>query len=1098
MLALVAVVAAPGWAASDKALADLAGPLRALALSAAQGGALGNAFPLLKAPDDNVLVVIQFRSPTAASAWQAPYGGFAQFRRDSRVQALVPASSLVEIGDLPQVAQIRSPFRPVPMQGYGATSSEGVQLTGAIPYHVSGIYGQGVDVAIIDIGFNDFDTAEIPTPNTVSFAQGGVMTGSDHGTACAEIVADMAEGASFTLINVDTNMALEMAAEYVRNQNFDVVSSSLGSFGGPYNGTHTMSQEVNRARNSGVFWANSAGNEAQHHYQGDWSDHNGNGLHEFNGGDETVDVYLFPGQFQCYLSWWETTPTGLTNHDYDLVLVDAGGQEIARSAFTQNGDDTPVDVLLAYIATEGTYGIQIEYFSGPAIHQDRFQLFSPSVDLEGPHQEAASSLAIPAEASGAYAVGATRGAVTVGSPFGDLAVDTLEPFSSQGPAIGHPELVKPNLAAPDGVLTSIVGYDPFYGTSAAAPHVAGAACLILGEDLLRSADEVEKILNMQALPLGTPTPNDEFGHGRLRIRVGADSRAPSITIAYPQNSTTITTRTPTVTAYLTDDGSGVDATSIVVELNGVEVLNGSTPGLDITTYYEASSGRLQWQVTSPLARTNHMIAIRCADAAGNMADDAIANFRVAAPTIPGGTRIVSFPYHSLLNTDPAIILGTPLSQMALVRWYEPDQSYDKYHFYPDARASLTPSDCQQANLSERTVPYPPAGLGYFLNLPQQAVLEIQGSSVQEFASTHVRLYYGQHPPRGWNLIGNPYEEQTSWGAAQFVTNGVAQDLPEAIASGVTEGVLFDYIAPSGGQPGYYDFAPDPTTAVMDPQKGYWLHVNEETRVIFYSSAVASAQDSRTASTPAAAKDGWLLRLAASAGEYQDPSNYIGVASTASAGYDVGHDVPEPPQIISGLQMATNHAGWGDNAGLYAKDVCGSGGAATWEVEVACALADTTVTVSWPGLNNEVPEGVKLILVDNETGRQAYMRTSSRYQFNSGPDGCVRHLTIRAETAGSRVLALSGVTAQSVGGGAAISYTLSTSAEVTVEVRNIAGRLVRAFAPRQAESGVQQTTVWNGVSNYGGAVPSGRYLVRLTARADSGQTVQAIRPFNVAR
>ncbi|MCD6361862.1 MAG: S8 family serine peptidase [Armatimonadetes bacterium] len=1107
VITVLVALAVPGWSASEKALQDLAGPLRALALAATQGGIAGQAFPLLKGPEQNVQVVILFQSPyAAASTSLGPYGGVVQFRRDVRVQAIVPVTSLTEIADLPQVRQIRAPLRPVPLQGFGTYSSEGVQLVGAVPYHVSGLMGQGVDVAIIDMGFNDYQNAEIPIdPNdparTISFAAGGGMTGSYHGTAVAEVVADMAPGARFTLINVDTNMAWETAIEYARNQGFDVCMASLGAFGGPYDGTHPLDQQVDMARAAGVFYVNAAGNHAENHYQGTWTDHNGNGFHEFSGGDETIDLYLTAGQFMAYLSWWQTTPGGLTNHDYDLVLVDAADHEIARSGFTQNGDDQPLDVLLAYINTDGNYGLKIEYYGGPTPHQDMFQLFSPDVPLEGVHQVAESSLLIPAAAQGAYSVGATRGAVITGSPFGDLAVDDLETFSSQGPVVGHPERIKPDLVAPDGVETSLAaeGLSPFYGTSAAAPHVAGAACLILSEDQLRTADEVQSILQRQALPLGTGTPNNLFGYGRLRMRVGADSRAPRITIAYPQNGDTITTRTPTVTAYITDDGSGVDPTTIVVKLNGTVVLDGSDPGTDISNFYNSANGKLQWPVGSALARTNHVVSIQCSDLSGNESDEAITNFRVAAPTIPGGVRIVSFPYWDLQQTDPSIILGTPLSEMALVRWMPTDAGYDKYHFYPDAAATLTPSDCQQADINERTVPYPPAGLGYFLSIPQTAVLDIQGRSVQEFPSVHVRLFTGQHAPRGWNLIGNPYEEPTSWGAVQFVTNGVAQDLREAIDAGVTEGVLFDYVSPQGGQPGYYDFASDPTTAVMQPQKGYWIHVNQDTRVIFYSTAIAGAQAQPVAATSEAGKDGWVLRLCARAGAYQDPSNYIGVASTASAGYDPASDVPEPPALTRGLQLAMNHPGWGDNAGRYAKDIRGDNDPGRWDVEVSCALPNTRVTLTWPELNSQVPDDVRLVLEDLDSGRKIYMRTASRYEFDSGPDGSVRHLRIRTDSGSSHALAFSGMTTQSVaGGGAAIVYTLSASAEVSAEIRNIAGRLVRTLGSRTVEGGSQQTLMWNGRSNYGGPVPAGRYLVRLTARAEDGQTVQAIRPLNVVR
>jgi len=1103
-----------GWAAQGTALEDLAGPLRTLAVAAARGEVLPFAFPLpAKGPEDMVLVVVEFRSEAAAANTSlAPYGGQVQIRRDRRVQALLPASSLSAVAGLPQVSQVRPPRYMYPLQGYGANYSEGVQLCGATAYHAAGMFGAGADVAILDMGFADYANAEIPPGvSTISFASGGTMGTDYHGTACAEIVADMAPMCNMTLIAVDTDMSVEMATEYVVNQGFDVSLMSLGSFGGPYDGTHPESQEVNRARAAGLFWVNSAGNHAERHYQGQFTDADGDGLNEFGGGDETIDVYLFPGVFQAFLSWYQTTPTGLTNHDFDLVLVDGSDAEIARSGYSQNGDDPPADALLATIAVEGQYGLKIEYYAGPANPGDFFQLFLPDYDVETQHQVPESSLLIPAEATGAYAVGATRGAVDPNATV-MVPIDGLEPFSSQGPVAGHPEIIKPNITAPDAVTTSLAAQDPglspFYGTSAAAPHVAGAAALVFSEDALRTADEVEKILNDLALDLpgeAEPDPNNQYGEGRLRLRAGVDSRAPTITIAFPRHGETITTATPTLTAFIQDDGSGVDPTTIRIELNQIEVYNGSSPGQQPDPY-DAATGRLSWpdpdgdwwNANGPLAHTNHMIIIDCSDYSANEATSAVTNFRVASATIPGGVHIVSFPYRDLAVTDPSVVLGTPLADLAMVRWWPEDEGKLKYHFYPDTRASLVPPDCTQANMDDRTVPYPPAGLAYFLSLPQTAVLAIEGMTLDDIPSTHIRLYYGQHRPRGWNLIGNPYEQPVNWGTVQFVTDGVRQDLREAIDAGVTEGVLFDYVGPSGGQGGYYSFTTDPTAGALEPMKGYWLHVNQDTRVLVYGGGMGTAAQP-TSAQPQAAADGWLVRLCVRAGGYQDPSNYVGVSSAASAGYDPAHDVPEPPALVGTLQMYMPRPGWGRHAGRYAKDVRGTTDSGQWDVEVLCELADSEVEITWPQLNAQVPGEVKLVLEDLDGGRQVYMRTASAYRFRSGPEGCVRHLRIRAETGSDRMLTLSGVAAaRAAGGGAVFTYAVSRTAEVTVEVRNIAGRLVKMFTPRRVEGGGQQSLVWNGMSQFGSPVPAGRYLVRLTARAEDGQTVQGIRPFEIMR
>ena len=82
-----------------------------------------------------------------------------------------------------------------------------------------------------------------------------------------------------------------------------------------------------------------------------------------------------------------------------------------------------------------------------------------------------------------------RGALTVAAS-NHATPATPEGFSSRGPAfrlfdvagnrLAAPEVrPKPDLAAADGVATSVTGFNPFFGTSAAAPSAAGVAALIL-------------------------------------------------------------------------------------------------------------------------------------------------------------------------------------------------------------------------------------------------------------------------------------------------------------------------------------------------------------------------------------------------------------------------------------------------------------------------------------------------------------------------------------------------------------------------------------------------------------------------------------------
>jgi flagellar hook assembly protein FlgD len=93
--------------------------------------------------------------------------------------------------------------------------------------------------------------------------------------------------------------------------------------------------------------------------------------------------------------------------------------------------------------------------------------------------------------------------------------------------------------------------------------------------------------------------------------------------------------------------------------------------------------------------------------------------------------------------------------------------------------------------------------------------------------------------------------------------------------------------------------------------------------------------------------------------------------------------------------------------------------------------------------------------------------------------------------------LSGVTAQGVAGGSvAFTYALSQPAEITADIRNIAGSVVKHLGTQEVTDNSVQLLMWNGHSDRGSKVPPGYYLVRITARTENGQTAQAIRPFDV--
>ncbi len=102
------------------------------------------------------------------------------------------------------------------------------------------------------------------------------------------------------------------------------------------------------------------------------------------------------------------------------------------------------------------------------------------------------------------------------------------------------------------------------------------------------------------------------------------------------------------------------------------------------------------------------------------------------------------------------------------------------------------------------------------------------------------------------------------------------------------------------------------------------------------------------------------------------------------------------------------------------------------------------------------------------------------------------------TDASATLALTGASAAPTAAGAEIAFTLSAPASVSVEVLNVAGRPVATLAADRPSSAGLQRIVWNGLSAQGLHMPSGRYLVRVTAADAAGRQATALTSVHLNR
>ena len=425
------------------------------------------------------------------------------------VEVSAPIAELARIAQVDGVQFVRLPIE----LNLHAVVSEGVERIRARIYSEQGFTGRGIKVGVIDLGFIGVpslrDRGELPGLSHHDFTGEGIFTKTKHGSACAEIVHDIAPDAEIYLYKVDNVVSWQIAREEAIEDGLDIVSVSLGSpilgFG---DGSGPACELVNDAFEDGVLWVNAAGNYAQSQIFQWFSDPDGDEFHNFEG--ESLVVHLknvqVGNEVKAWLNWNDWP---LTSNNYDLILVRIGTDgriaEVERAGTDQSRHRLPPYERLVYTIREaGNYGFAI--WRAPDAEAIRFKLLCTTHDLDGP-VSALGSLSIPGDARGSLTVGALHHWEWTTGPIAD--------YSSQGPTFDG--RIKPDLVAPAGVST--ISYDrPYGGTSAATPHVAGAAALLKSSDpVYYNARNLYDALVRSTVDMGDPGPDNVFGHGRLDL-----------------------------------------------------------------------------------------------------------------------------------------------------------------------------------------------------------------------------------------------------------------------------------------------------------------------------------------------------------------------------------------------------------------------------------------------------------------------------------------------------------------------------------------------------------------------------------------------------
>jgi hypothetical protein len=407
-----------------------------------------------------------------------------------------------------------------PMHNVGLVTSQGdASLLADKARATYGVSGIGSKVGVISDSYGSIaggpaaGVASGDLPADVEVLA-DITGGTDEGRGMAEIVHDVAPGAKIAFHTANLGQAgFASGIGKLADAGCNIVVDDVIYFAEPMFQDGIIAQAVDQVVARNVPYFSAAGNQARQSYQAGFknsgkdfiSGGNNYGVaHDFGNGDITQS-YRIPANgtltlaFQWADPFFSVSGGAGAQTDLDLLLLINGVVQSASSLRDNIGRDPYEQISYRAGATAVTVELIIVKYAGPDPQLMKYINYGSSTAVPLEYLTNSSTVSGHANAVGAVAVAASPWYNTPAFNT-NITRASVESFSSQG---GTPVFItkegvntgydeskirrKPVVTGPDGGNTTFFGsdttldpdtYPNFFGTSAAAPHVAAVAALM--------------------------------------------------------------------------------------------------------------------------------------------------------------------------------------------------------------------------------------------------------------------------------------------------------------------------------------------------------------------------------------------------------------------------------------------------------------------------------------------------------------------------------------------------------------------------------------------------------------------------------------------